>query len=213
MTAYVKNASGDYDNATHWTPNGVPDHSLGDTFTHGVFTTTIPSGKTWNMPSGSLTGTSTSNRARIINNGTLVVNADVTMNAWNELVFGANSFTDFRNNAGFRFANVSSDKQNSVITSGTAESGWATWGSTTYTSGQTGAAVSSTTTTAGQQGFLEVKFLTTHDMGARFVGSGTGTNLMILPWLFPLSIFYHRLHGGFLVYGLRVARCIGSFRQ
>lgn len=178
MTAYVKNATGDFDNAAHWTPNGVPDHSLGDTFTHGTFTTTIPAGKTWNMPSGAMTGTNTNNRARIINNGTLVVNDNVTMNAWNELVFGANSFTDFRNNAGFRYANVSSDKENSVITSGTSESGWATWGNTTYTSGQTTAAFSSATASVGQQGFLDVKYLIIKDMVSVLYGSGTGTNLM-----------------------------------
>lgn len=178
MTAYVKNASGDFDVAAHWTPNGVPDHSLGDTFTHGTFTTTIPSGKTWNMPAGTMTGTNTSNRARIINNGTLVVNGNVTMNAWNELVFGANSFTDFRNNAGFRYANVSSDKENSVITSGTSESGPATWGNTTYTTGATTAAFSATTTTAEQQGFLDVQYLIIKDMVSVLFGSGTGTNLM-----------------------------------
>lgn len=178
MTAYVKNASGDFDNAAHWTPNGVPDHSLGDTFTHGTFTTTIPAGKTWNMPAGSMTGTNTNNRSRIINNGTLVVNGNVTMNAWNELVFGPNSFTDFRSNAGFRYANVSSDKENSVITSGTSESGWATWGNTTYTSGQTTAAFSATTATSTQQGFLDVQYLIIKDMVSVLFGSGTGTNLM-----------------------------------
>lgn len=64
MTAYVLNASGDWNNPLIWTPNGVPGEA--DTFTAGVFALTIPENYTAKIAGFVVSGTATSTRTRII---------------------------------------------------------------------------------------------------------------------------------------------------
>lgn len=85
MTAYVVNASGNANDSTKYTPNGLP--TAADTLTIGAFTLTIPSGYTLDVGAITMTGTSTSARATIIitAGGKLKLNGTMTLNAWNKI--------------------------------------------------------------------------------------------------------------------------------
>jgi hypothetical protein len=95
MTAYVKNANGDWNNPALWTPNGIPSSS--DTVNFSTFETTIPAGYTVNCGGfTSFAGTNTSTRARLTIAGTLALYADVTQGIWTTLSFVGTGKIDTR---------------------------------------------------------------------------------------------------------------------
>lgn len=93
MTAYtITGATATANVSTDFTPNGIP--TTGDTLTIGASKTlTIPAGYTFSAQV-TMGGSSTSARSKIINNGTLQVRANATINSWSNFEFNAGSTLD-----------------------------------------------------------------------------------------------------------------------
>lgn len=118
MTAYARNATGDYDDSTKWTPNGVPGST--DTATIGAFTVTIATGKTWTPGALALTGTGSSTLAKIViaDGGKLAQYGDITANAYNEVLMQGNSEWDLRGFKTYYTVQTGSNVNNKITNDG-----------------------------------------------------------------------------------------------
>lgn len=117
MAAYVKNAHGDWNNPSVWTPNGIPNSA--DTVTLGAFTTTVPAGYTAQCGGGTGTGTNTSTRCTLVIAGTLELYGNIQMEDWTTLSFAGTGTLDLRANSFIFNNNGSSGKRNELISDGT----------------------------------------------------------------------------------------------
>jgi len=117
MAAYVKNAHGDWNNPSVWTPNGIPIDT--DTVTFGPYVTTIPDGYTAKCGGGTGTGTNTTTRCTLVIAGTLELYGNIQMEDWTTLSFTGTGTLDLRANSFIFNNNGSSGKRNELISDGT----------------------------------------------------------------------------------------------
>jgi hypothetical protein len=98
MTAYASNASGDWNDSTKWTPNGIPGSA--DTVTMGVHTITIPLGYTAQCGGLVMTGTGTGTRSILTIAGKLELYANCSSTNFANIAGVGNCEIDLR---GFSF--------------------------------------------------------------------------------------------------------------
>ena len=170
MTAYVRNASGDYDESTKWTPNGVPGSV--DTATIGVFSVAVPTGKTWSVGALTITGTATGSRSILDVSGTLQLNADMTITNWSDIRFQAGSVLDCLGNFGIRCTAASSTNAPNKFTITGTEANPVLFTRSDYVSGEPSSMISTGTLTAAASAFFDATYLVVNKMASLRVGGG-----------------------------------------
>lgn len=171
MTAYtITGASATANVATDFTPNGIPVYP--DTLTIGANKTlVVPAGYTFDA-TVTTTGSSTSARAKINNNGTCRVRANWTFSAWTEYQAGANAVLDVLVNKQILLAVIGSTNVPYKFYGTASEGNEIIFDQSDYVSGEPLPAIYPQSGSTPQAGLLDFDYVIFRNMFSFYYGGG-----------------------------------------